>query len=242
MMWQEWTLRMVLHRVGIVVINTAKVLSSVTRYLPINATTVVIKNGVCLSRFDHYCGKDSLRRELGISENALLIGSFGRLAPQKDFSTLIRAFKQCHQSNTYLLLAGTGQEESKLRKLVIALDLGRRVYFLGQRHDVQRILKQSNVYVQASIFEGMPNSLMEAMAAGCPVVASAVDGNLELIDHGLSGWLVEPKNPRQLAFAIDKILSNPSQAATLAANAKARIEEEYSEETMVLNWRRLLGI
>lgn len=241
-MWQDWTLKMVLRQVGTVVINTVKVRSSVARYLPRKVTTVVIKNGVCLTHFKHYCDKDSVRQELGIPENALLIGSFSRLAPQKDVSTLIQAFKQCQQPNTYLLVVGTGQEESKLRKLVATLGLARRIYFLGQRHDVQRILRQSNVYAQTSTFEGMSNSLMEAMFAGCPVVASAVDGNLELIDHGLSGLLVKPKDPRQLSVAIDRLLSDPSQAATLAANAKARIEQEYSEETMVLNWRTLLGI
>ena len=97
------------------------------------------------------------------------------------------------------------------------LDIGHSVQFLGIRRDVPALLAIADVYVHPSLQEGYSNSLMEAMAAGCAVVATAVGGNVEAVDDGVTGLLVPPRDDRALCGAISRLLSNPHEARAMAS-------------------------
>jgi glycosyltransferase involved in cell wall biosynthesis len=103
------------------------------------------------------------------------------------------------------------------------------VHFLGERQDIPEILSDISIYVQASSFEGMANSLIEAIAAGCLVLVSAIDENLELVGKGERGWIFEPKNPASLA----NVLAEPQKTASYAKSARRYVTELYLEEKML---------
>src|ERR1019366_34285 len=135
-----------------------------------------------------------------------VIGSVGRLVSQKGYDILLAAFARLAASHgdVSLLVVGSGPAAA-LNAEAKVLGLNGRVVFAGERADVPALLPGLTLYVQPSRFEGMPNALMEAMAAGLPVVASAVDGITELINDGVDGWLVPPGDAATLAAVLTRI-------------------------------------
>jgi glycosyltransferase involved in cell wall biosynthesis len=178
---------------------------------------------------------ETLRKELGASSDTVLIGSIGRLVPQKGYHSLLQAFRQFqqHLPDSLLLIIGQGPLFSELQAQVEALSLATNVKLLGERTDIERLLSCINVYVQASLFEGMPNALMEAMAAGKPVIATAVDGNRELIENGRTGWLVRPEKPDILAQTMLFAVRHPEESRQLGKTAAQHITAKFSVEKMV---------
>jgi glycosyltransferase involved in cell wall biosynthesis len=201
---------------------------------------VVIPNGVCADEYRTSSDPASLRAELGLPSDRRLLGGVGRLTHQKGFDLLLAALARLAEPDVDLLLAGTGEEESRLRSQACELGLADRVHFAGYRRDVPRLLGALDVYVHPARFEGMPNALLEAMAAACPIVASAVDGNRELIDDGVHGWLVPPDDADALAGAIDASLRDQMTAARRGRAARQRAEEQFSIGTMIDAWEAIL--
>jgi len=120
-----------------------------------------------------------------------------------------------------LLVIGDGPLRSQLESEALQLGISERTRFLGERADVPDLLDILDLYVQPSIFEGMPNAVMEAMAMGKPVIATNVDGTQELITHGETGWLVESCNPETLAKQIIYALQNRDECARVGRPAPA---------------------
>jgi glycosyltransferase involved in cell wall biosynthesis len=114
-----------------------------------------------------------------------------------------------------------------------------RVHFLGARKEVSEILRALDVYVLCSESEGMSNTILEAMASGRPVVATAVGGNPELVLDGETGLLVRPNHPHQLATAIMKLLREPACRRRLGQGGRRRVEEQFSLEGMVHNYAKV---
>jgi glycosyltransferase involved in cell wall biosynthesis len=133
-----------------------------------------------------------------------------------------------------------------LTELVRHLELQDRFHFLGFRADVPAILRDLDVFVLSSVSEGFPLVVLEAMAAGRPVVATKCGGVEELIEHGNTGVLVAPADSKALATRICEILRNPGQASALGAKARARILADFSLESMVRHYEclyeRLLAV
>ncbi len=199
---------------------------------------VVIPNSIPLQDYAQPIDRAAVRAELGVRPNEVLLGSVGRLAPQKGFDVLLQALALIPRSDVRLLIAGVGADEAKLRALAAELNLQDRVCFAGYRRDVPRLMQCFELYTHASRFEGMPIVVLEAMASGCPVVATAVDGTRELIEDGVHGWLVPPEDPASLAEAIQMALSHPAEAQRRAATARARVAERFSDEAMMTSWER----
>jgi len=200
---------------------------------------VYIPNGVKIPSNDINQWKK--REKLCISNDTLLIGSVGRLDPQKGYTYLLKAFqivqKQFH--NCLLLIIGRGSLLEILKALSTDLHVSDKVRFLGECPDIDELLSCMNVYVQSSLFEGMPNAVMEAMAAGKPVVATAVDGMCELINDSETGWLVEPEKPEMLAGKICHVLQHPEFAANVGSAAAKRMTQEFSLEKMTTSYDTL---
>jgi glycosyltransferase involved in cell wall biosynthesis len=191
----------------------------------------VVHNGVPLAAFNrtaHSALRAALTRE---SPGQPIVLTTARLAAQKGHFYLLKAAALV--PNAMFVLVGDGPDRARLQAQVRDLSLDKRVLFLGYRHDVADLLACCDVFVLPSLFEGLPLSILEAMAANKPVVASALGGNDEVIVHGETGLLVPPADPHALAATIQMVLSKPDLARRLAAAGKARVYERFSVETMV---------
>jgi glycosyltransferase involved in cell wall biosynthesis len=138
-----------------------------------------------------------------------------------------------------LLLAGGGDMEDELKRQVLDLGLRRAVTFLGTRDDAPLLLQAFDVLALPSLWEGLPMVVLEAMAAGCPVVASAVGGLPDVIEDRVSGRLVPPADPAALAFALADLLSSDEERSALAVAARARFDAHYSARFMVHSYEKL---
>jgi glycosyltransferase involved in cell wall biosynthesis len=154
-----------------------------------------------------------------------------RLTEQKGHQYLLQA--ALNVPDALFVLAGDGPERCSLEKQAVSLGLSDRIVFLGHRKDVQELLAQCDLFVLPSLFEGLPLSVLEAMAAGKPVIASNIGGTNEAVVNGETGLLVPPGDPDALADAIRTLLSDPSLARRMAAAAKERVSSEFSVEQMV---------
>lgn len=153
--------------------------------------------------------RSPLRRELGFTDDQVVFGYVGRMVPIKDLPTLIRAFASMADSRVGLALFGDGESREQLEKLVSALGPSLPVRFAGWVSDVAAVYRMLDVAVLSSLNEGTPLSLIEAMAAGKAVVATAVGGVPDLIADGLNGIVVPPGDERRLAEAMARLASDP---------------------------------
>ena len=169
-----------------------------------------------------------------------VIGTIGRLDPQKGYTGLLQAFARVvrERERARLLVIGAGPQELELRELARELGLAERMIFAGERADGAELIALARVYVQPSIFEGTPNALMEAMAAGTASVSSAVDGIPEVISHGVSGWLVPPGEPEMLAKAILTALREPEQTKAVGRRGQEWVLEKFGLDRMIDEYER----
>jgi glycosyltransferase involved in cell wall biosynthesis len=164
-----------------------------------------------------------------------VIGCTARLHRKNNQAALLTAFAQiaAQWPDAQLLLVGRGPEEERLRVLGDRLGLSARVRFAGERADVAPFLREMDLYVQSSIAEGMPNSVLEAMATALPVVATAVGGTPEVVADGETGVLVPSGDPTALAVALATFLADPVKAAVFGRAGRARVEAHFSEARML---------
>ncbi len=171
------------------------------------------------------------------------IVAIGRLKPQKNYPLLIRAFKEVHDKHPdYVLrIFGQGLEEEKLRSLVKELSIKDAVVFEGFCLNVHEKIVDSDIFVMSSDFEGMPNSLMEAMAMGFPVVCTdcPAGGPSELIENGKNGLLVPVGNERALAERINYLIENEKEKYVLAREAQL-LQENHGEKKIFELWKQYI--
>lgn len=175
--------------------------------------------------------RTALRAALvGDAQRPILLG-VGRLAPQKGFADLLTAFAavRAQHPTAALLIAGTGQEEAALKAQVAEAQLTGQAFLLGPRDDVPRLLAASDIFVSASHWEGLPVAILEAMAAGLPIVATSV-GDVPQVVTPETGLIVAPHQPAALTAALHTLLTDPARRAALGTAAHARAAQEYSAE------------
>jgi len=207
---------------------------------------VVIDNGIPPAR-PNDVSRAELLRELKLPDDARLIGVVCQLSQQKRVKDLIWAadLLRVLHDNLRLLVIGDGPQRGMLERFArLASDL-EHIRFLGHRDDVWRIMPHLDVFWNGSKSEGQPNAVMEAMAAGVPVVASDIPGNRSLVDHRETGYLVPIAARAARARATDQILNDPALAERLGAAAKQRIAGhftvEQNVERHVAMYREVLG-
>ncbi len=176
----------------------------------------------------------TLRQELGIAPDRLVIGTIGRMRHEKGMDVFLRsaALIAAEQPRACFVIAGAGDQEGNLRALTETLGLRERVHFLGFRHDVANVLSGFDLLLYLSRWEAFSNTIIEAMALKVPVVATAVGGNVEAVEHGVTGILVEPENHVGAAAASLALLRDPAQRRQLGEAAHVRVRL-FSEEEMV---------
>jgi glycosyltransferase involved in cell wall biosynthesis len=165
--------------------------------------------------------------------------AIGRLAPVKDYPTLLRAMSLL-PPQTSLTIAGSGPEEAALRDLATSLELGSRVHFAGFQADTRPLLCRSDALVLSSLWEGLPMNLLEAAAAGLPVVATRGAGTPEALIEGVTGYLVPPANPLALADSMLNLMSLPA-ASRRAMGQRGRefVAQNFSLEVILDSWLQL---
>ena len=180
------------------------------------------------------------RQAHGIEPYATVLTHVGRFAPPKNHALLVEAFARVRtDAPLYLLLVGGGELENAVREQVAALGLQERVRFLGVRADVADILRASDVFVLSSRVEGNLMSVMEAMAAGLPVVSTAVGGVPELVRAGVTGLLVPAGDACSLAEAIAQLGCDPARRAAMGNAARQTARERFDVRVMSLAYATL---
>ena len=204
----------------------------------------VILNAVEADRFRPVDPGDraALRARLGLPVDGLLVGCVANLRPVKGHLRLIEAFAavQADLPRAGLVLVGEGPLQAALAREVEERGLREAVHFLGQRGDVPDLLPAFDLCALASESEGLSNALLEAMACGLPVVATAVGGNPELLEDGALGRLVPPGDPVALGRALRELLADPAERSRLGAAARVRVLERHDPERALEAWTRAI--
>lgn len=199
---------------------------------PDHVTTVL--NGIDHRRFRRDRSKEhEARQRLKIPVDALVIGTVGRLEPQKRFDLLLDAVARLRGQHPSLrcIIAGDGSLRAALEERSRALGLEDCCMLLGHQEDVESIHHAFDLFVQSSDYEGTPNAVLEAMALESPVVATSVGGTAELLVNGVDGLLVPPGDVQALVSAIRTALTDRAARLDRAASARRRVETDLSFET-----------
>lgn len=195
---------------------------------------ITVRNGVDLAGWPaSKIDRQKMRLELRLGASDVLVGAVGRLDEQKGFATLIAAMARLKGAPVKCAVIGDGPERKRLEALIRKNELEKSVWLLGERAEIPSWLSAFDVYCLPSLWEGLPNALLEAMALGLPVVASDVDGVPEAVTDGKDGALVPPSDPAALARALKALAADPAKRAALGAAAKATVSERFTLRRMI---------
>ena len=167
-------------------------------------------NALNVQRFqDPQIDNNVKKASLGFDPTARIVGTVGRLSPQKGYTYLLDAVAQLIPDfpDVVFMIVGDGELRSELENKAERLGLGNRILFTGSRSDVEELMAVMDLFINSSLWEGLPTVIMESMAAKVPVVATDVGGNGELIENNVTGWLVPPQNVQQLVDGIALVLT-----------------------------------
>lgn len=207
--------------------------------------TTTVHNGIPVPAPE--VARGTFRAELGVGSDTPLVLCVGRFHAQKDHATLLRAWPGVveRRPGATLALVGSGELEGDLRAAVIALRLGDSVRFVCPRADLGPVYADADVFTLASLWEGLPYVVLEAMNFGVPVVSTDVDGLPEVVTPWVDGVLVPTAHPAALADAILGVLADPAARAEMGRAAQTRVAEEFSLDLMLDRtaavYRELLG-
>jgi glycosyltransferase involved in cell wall biosynthesis len=194
----------------------------------------VVHNGVDLVRLGQHRPRTVVRRELGLSATAPVVGLVARLdhwgKGHREFFTALAGLKARYPVEA--LIIGGGRREEEMRQLAAEMGLAGRVHFLGQRQDIPDLLAALDIFVLPSHSEGVSLALLEAMAAGLPVIATTVGGLPEVVRHEENGLLIPARDPEALAAALTRLLAEPDLAKKLGDNARRDVAEHFSLERL----------
>lgn len=238
--WKKW-----MYRFGQRVLD-----ASTTRYIAVSDALAdeiacregilshkidVVYNGIDLDDFNVMLDCTEKKKQLGLSPNAVIIGTAGRLIATKGVSFFIQAARQVRGRFplTQFIIVGDGPERLALEKLSQQVGMEDKIKFLGYRRDLQSILPLINIFVVPSLSEGQSIVTLEAMAARRPIVVFGSGGIPELLQHRSSGLLVSTKGSEPLAQGIMEILQNPRLGEKLGNKARITVEQKFRQETMV---------
>ncbi|MEO6053819.1 MAG: glycosyltransferase [Chthoniobacterales bacterium] len=214
--------------------STARFLTEIEKIDP--AKVLYLKNGIDTVRFQP-AGEEIRkinRQKLGLPQDAVVVGGVGRFHPQKNFSLFLEiAALMRNQPHVFFALAGTGPEEEALRQKAADLGLGERLVFTGLISDMPALYSALDVLLLTSRYEGMPMTILEAMASGIPAVGSNLDGVKEIITDGRNGFLAESGNTTEFAEKLTVLTANPDIRRAMGAAARSHILSHYNISGMV---------
>jgi glycosyltransferase involved in cell wall biosynthesis len=207
----------------------------------------LVRNCIVLENYPYGERSQTLRREFDWPEDCFVIGHIGRLSAEKGQQDLIETFHQlaAEQPRLRLVIAGDGPDAQKLAAAVEAGPAADRVQLLGHRNDIRDVFGSLDLLVLNSLTEGLPNVVLEAMALGVSVVATAVGGTPELIEDGETGWLIPAGDPQALQTAIENVLQSTAECERRRRAARRRIENDFNMDSLIETthsiYRRILA-
>jgi glycosyltransferase involved in cell wall biosynthesis len=236
--WKETKIYYPLDRQALRFFPRVIAVSKDIKQMLVNAGTrsdkiTVVPNGIDLnSYFRDPALKPQVRCELGLSPEDIAIGAVGRLESEKNYPLLLKSFAEVHSryKQTKLLIAGDGSLKAELSNQAKDLHLGDHCRFLGQVSDIRRLHHALDMLVICSDNEGSPNTVLEAMALGTPVVATNVGGLADMVRPSIDGWLVQRRDQSGLIHAMLEMIENAKEARRRAESAQERIEQEFTFE------------
>lgn len=198
----------------------------------------VIYNGIDAGPVPDDATRADVRRALDAAPDCLVLGTIARLDPVKDLGTLLESAAGLVQRSLDVVIAviGDGDDRANLERAAARLGIAERVRFLGHREDARRWLAGCDVYVNSSISEGVSLTILEAMAARLPVVATAVGGTPEVVTTGC-GVLVPARDPGALAAAVRELAAQPGRRVELGAAARRQVEARFTLDRMIQEYR-----
>ena len=202
---------------------------------------IVVSNGIDTARFAEPGDAAGLRRQLGIPASAAVIGTVANLREVKRQDVLIRGFARLGEfrgSKPHLLLVGDGELRSELTRLAASLGVGDRVHFAGAQSNPEQFLHVMDVFALTSRSEGMPLSVLEAEAAGLPIVASRVGGLPEIVEDGRTGLLFDPGDDAALARCFEQLLTDSTRTMEMGRAAQAAVRAKYDVSVMAGTYER----
>lgn len=193
----------------------------------------VIPNGIDTKRFN--LNKYESREKLGLNHNQKIVLFVGRLERVKGVKYLIKAINNLSREDLKLIIVGDGRESHSLKLLVKKMDLTEKIMFMGKipNEKIPEYMVAADVFVLPSLSEGFPVVLLEAMAAGIPIISTKIRGLTEIVENNANGFLVNPKNPEEIADKINIILTNENLAKKISKTNKQR--------SMFYDWKNIVG-
>jgi len=204
---------------------------------------VVLYNGIDTAFWQRKSGAPVLRREFGIDDQGLLVGTVARLAPEKDIATFLRVAQKVRASmpaaRFVVVGDGPGNELARSREMSDTMGMGDFVYFTGHRNDLLDVYSSLDVFLMTSVYENMPNTILEAMAMETPIVSTSVGGVPEMLEDGRHGLLCPIRDVNCLAQAVSTLLENRALGLRLSKAARERAEEVFSFTARLHKMERL---
>ena len=196
---------------------------------------VTLKNAIDVGAFSEHQDGSSFRRELGLTPGTRVIGTVGRLSVEKGLDYFLKAGAQiiARDPSVKLLVVGEGPQRRELVALAQALGISASVIFCGHRRDVDRIYPAVDLFILPSLTEGIPLALLEAMACSRPIIASKIGGIPEVIQDGVTGLLVPPKDVAQLTEKIWNLLRCPEVGVELGMRARKCVERQFDVQRWI---------
>jgi L-malate glycosyltransferase len=199
---------------------------------------IVLYNGIDVDSWQRRNGKGALRREMRLSQDDLLVGTVARIDYQKDFKTfftVVRAVKaRIPQARFVIVGDGKNDELSQTKQLAVEMGLDQDVHFTGHRNDLLDMYSSFDLFLMTSLMEGLPNTVLEAMSMGIPVVSTRVAGVPELVVDGKTGYLCPVGDADFIAAKVIELLANPGARERFARNGRERVVESFSFKQRVL--------
>ena len=193
---------------------------------------ITIQNGIDIDQYSKdlsFKDRSVLQKELQLDTDSMVVLTVARFQPQKGHKYLVEAIPKIVREfpRTIFLFVGEGELTEEIKLQVERSKLTNYIRFLGVRRDIPKLLAFSDIFVLPSLWEGMPNSILEAMSAGVPVIASNVDGIPEIIRDGENGLLVPPADSFALGNAIRRLLKDEGLCKSFAEVAKLKVEQKF---------------
>ncbi len=220
--------RVLLRRFDRVILVSRAMRRRLPRWWVPEARVQVIHNALMLDSYGR--GAPASARSIPRSGGPVALLAAGRLSAEKGLDLLLRALAEVSREypNLRLTIAGTGPKEPALRRLGDELGLTEKVRYIGYVADMPSLYAESDLVVQSSLTEGLPNVMLEAAYLGVPVVATDVGGTREVIEHGVSGWLVPAGSAAALAAGVRRYLQDSAAFIAMAAKGRRHVEEHFS--------------
>ena len=201
----------------------------------------IIYNGIKIRDIDTTYLKKTARQKLNLNKNDFVVGSVGRLDPIKNFPMLIKGVKLAKNqiSNLKCVIIGDGPEFSRLKKIILDEQLEDNILLTGYKKDASMLVAAFDVFALTSFSEGISMAILEAMSLSVPCIATKVGGNVELIKHNLSGWLVDSDDWKSLAKVLIHAFNNRDILKKIGENAKKHVKQKFLFKDMIENYKKI---